>query len=62
MFRDENFYTFFIKKLFTLFVTLYIGQHKDHHAQLATSFVCINIPLLSSLEFLLWRSETSSRR
>jgi len=34
MFRDENFYTF-IKKSFTLFLMLYIGQHKDHQAQLA---------------------------
>jgi len=33
--RDENIYTFFIKKFFTFFLTLYIGQHKDHQAQLA---------------------------
>jgi len=31
-FRDEKFYTFFIKKFF---LTLYIGQHKDNQAQLA---------------------------
>jgi len=35
VFTDENFYTFFFKKLFTFFLTLYIGQHKDHQAQLA---------------------------
>ena len=34
MFRDENFYTF-MKKSFTFFLTVYIGQHKDHQAQLA---------------------------
>jgi len=34
VFRDENFYTFFIKKLFTFFLTLYnyVGQHKDRQA------------------------------
>jgi len=26
-------YTFFIKKLFTFFLTLYIGQHKDNQTQ-----------------------------
>jgi len=31
----ENFYTFFIKKLFAFFLTLCIGKHKDHQAQLA---------------------------
>jgi len=32
IFRNEN---FFIKKFFTFFLTLYIGQQKDHQAQLA---------------------------
>jgi len=32
VFRDENFYNFFITKFFTFFLTLYIGQHKDNQA------------------------------
>ena len=35
IFSDENFYSFFIKKFFTFFLTLYIGLHKDNQAQLA---------------------------
>jgi len=34
MFRDET-YALPHQKLFTFFLTLYVGQHKDHHAQLA---------------------------
>jgi len=58
-------YTLFIKKFFTFFLTLYIGQHKDNQAQLVAafkSFGCINAPLLLPLEFLLWRREAVSSR
>jgi len=43
VFRDENFYTFFIKKLFTFFLTLYnyVGRHKDNQAQLAYWSSCL---------------------